>query len=296
MKSPRTNKRTQALKAIAKRNFQAGNMSIPIAFQVASQATTSDDIPEAMPDAFPNPIPHLIPNAIKAQSTSRTVTLLDIEEDLFDVEQKIANDCHNGVGATVMPSPGGFTPTNSTRTKGAKNTAQTKATAVTTNLTLSIELLYALIKKTISALAKRLAIEEAELQAWVDLQVLVPAKTILALLRLAQEHHLDPLKEEVALALYEEGNWQAYITVEGWSKLLNCHPAFDGIAFSESSEHANNIPIWMECTIYRKDRVRPIVIREYFEEVKGEQAIWQKMPRRMLRHRVMQQCARLAVG
>ena len=300
MKSPSTNKRTQALKAIAKCNFQAGNMSIPTTFQAASQATTSDAVLDAISDAISNPTPeaisHSIPNAVKAQSKSRTVSLLDIEEDLFDIEQKIANGCQSGVGATVIPSPGGFTPTNSTTTKGGKNAAQTNKAAVTTNLILSIEILYALIKKTISSTAKRLAIEEAELQAWVDLQVMVPAKTILALLRLAQEHHLDPLKEEVALALYEEGNWQAYITVEGWSKLLNCHPAFDGIAFSESSEHANNIPIWMECTIYRKDRVRPIVIREYFEEVKGEQAIWQKMPRRMLRHRVMQQCARLAVG
>jgi hypothetical protein len=52
----------------------------------------------------------------------------------------------------------------------------------------------------------------------------------------------------------------------------------------------------MECIIYRKDRSQPTAVREYFDEVKGEQAIWQKMPRRMLRHRVMQQCARLALG
>lgn len=51
----------------------------------------------------------------------------------------------------------------------------------------------------------------------------------------------------------------------------------------------------MKCTIYRKDRSQPIVVRDYFEEVKGEQAIWQKIPRRMLRHRVMVQFARLAV-
>lgn len=120
--------------------------------------------------------------------------------------------------------------------------------------------------------------------------------TLLALLRIAREHHLDPLKEEVALALYDDCHWQAYITVEGYSKLLNNHPAFDGIVFSQSEESSNGIPIWMECTIYRKDRSYPIVVREYFEEVKGEQAIWQKMPRRMFRHRVMQQCARLAVG
>ena len=103
-------------------------------------------------------------------------------------------------------------------------------------------------------------------------------------------------KIKEALALYDDCHWQAYITVEGYSKMLNCHPGFDGIVFTESPELTNGVPIWMECTIYRKDRRLPIVIREYFEEVKGEQAIWQKMPRRMLRHRAMQQCARLAIG
>ena len=163
------------------------------------------------------------------------------------------------------------------------------------SLTLPIDLLNHLIKKEISKTAKALDIEEAELQAWIDLQVMAPKQTLLALLRIAKENHLDPLKEEVSLALYDDCHWQAYITVEGYSKILNSHPAFDGIAFNQSEESTNGIPIWMECTIYRKDRSKPIVIREYFEEVKGEQAIWQKMPRRMLRHRVMQQCARIAI-
>ncbi|WP_150119891.1 recombinase RecT [Polynucleobacter asymbioticus] len=57
-----------------------------------------------------------------------------------------------------------------------------------------------------------------------------------------------------------------------------------------------NIPEWMECAIYRKDRILPITVREYFVEVKGQSEIWQKMPRRMLRHRVLQQCVRLAMG
>ena len=132
------------------------------------------------------------------------------------------------------------------------------------------------------------------MQAWIDLQVMVPKLTLLALLRIAKEHNLDPLKDEVTLALYDESCWQAYITVEGYCKILNSHPAFNGITFSQSEEDSNGIPTWMECSIYRQDRILPIVVREYFEEVKGEQAIWQKMPRRMLRHRVMQQCARLA--
>ena len=161
------------------------------------------------------------------------------------------------------------------------------------SLNLPIELVNHLIAKEISKLAKILDLEEAELQAWIDVQVMAPKQTLLALLRISREHLLDPLKEEVALALYDDLNWQAYITVEGYSKILNKHPAFDGLTFTQSEEMANGIPIWMECTIYRKDRSNPIVVREYFEEVKGEQVIWQKMPRRMLRHRVMQQCARL---
>lgn len=159
-----------------------------------------------------------------------------------------------------------------------------------------IDLIKNLIEKEIDQAAKQLDIEKAELQAWVDLQVMTPALTLLSLLRIAKTYDLDPLKEEVALALYDNTHWQAYITIEGYSKILNHHPSFDGIVFNESPESANGIPIWMECAIYRRDRSFPIVVREYFEEVKGVQDIWQKMPRRMLRHRVMQQCARLAVG
>ena len=163
------------------------------------------------------------------------------------------------------------------------------------NLALPIELVNQLIAKEITKTADALELSVDELQAWISLQVMTPSHTLLALLRIAREHLLDPLKEEVALALYDDCHWQAYITVEGYSKLLNSHPAFDGIVFTQSTETSNGIPIWMECTIYRKDRSHPIVVREYFEEVKGEHTIWQKMPRRMLRHRVIQQCARLAL-
>ena len=164
------------------------------------------------------------------------------------------------------------------------------------NLSLAIDLLNQLIQKETSKIAKVLELEEAELQAWINLQVMVPKQTLLVLLRIAREHNLDPLKDEVALALYDDSCWQAYITVEGYCKILNSHPAFNGIAFIQSAEESNGVPIWMECSIYRKDRIMPIVVREYFEEVKREQAIWQKMPRRMLRNRVMQQCAKLSLG
>ena len=52
----------------------------------------------------------------------------------------------------------------------------------------------------------------------------------------------------------------------------------------------------MECAIYRSDRTTPAIIREYFEEVKDNLDSWEQMPRRMLRHRTLQECARVAFG
>lgn len=40
----------------------------------------------------------------------------------------------------------------------------------------------------------------------------------------------------------------------------------------------------------------PITVREYFVEVRNSHEMWQKMPRRMLRHRALQQCVRLAIA
>ncbi len=49
-----------------------------------------------------------------------------------------------------------------------------------------------------------------------------------------------------------------------------------------------------ECTIYRKDKIFPIVSKEYLEEVRTDKASWRHIPRLMLRHRVIWQRAKLA--
>jgi hypothetical protein len=214
----------------------------------------------------------------KTKDTAPTFNLVNIQEDILDGQE---------TAPLSRPSLGTGNNLDKSRQPIARNDQ---------NLALPIQLVDQLITKAIVKTANDLDLDKEELKAWIDLQAMTPSLTLLTLLRIAREHRLDPLKEEVALALYDDCHWQAYITVEGYSKLLNNHPAFDGIVFTQSPETTNGIPIWMECTIHRKDRSCPIVVREYFDEVKGEQVIWQKMPRRMLRHRVMQQCARLAVG
>ena len=163
------------------------------------------------------------------------------------------------------------------------------------DLSKPIELMNSLIQKEITYCAELIGIDADELQAWIDLQMAVPAKTILTLLRVAKQYELDPLQEEILLTQYDD-HWQVTISVDGWIKLINKHPTFAGMSFTESPETDQGLPLSMECTIHRSDRVIPTTVREYLAEVMYESNIWKKMPRRMLRHRVLQQCARLAIG
>ena len=153
-----------------------------------------------------------------------------------------------------------------------------------------------LLQKETTLCACALEMDEEELQAWLDLHPQVPAKTRLHLLRLARQYCLDPTQTEVIFVQYEKNDWQALISVDGWMTFINRHPAFIGITFSQSCDEASHLDAWIECTIHRSDRAIPISIREYLSEVQGESEIWKQMPRRMLRHKALIQCARLAFG
>ena len=124
----------------------------------------------------------------------------------------------------------------------------------------------------------------------------MPKKTLLNLLKLVKLHQLNPVTEEVALAEYANHEWQAFIGINGWIILINRHPAFRGVSFNESIDENCVLPTWIECSIYRSDRDIPTTIREYLCEVRAESENWKKMPRRMLRHKALTQCARLAFG
>lgn len=128
------------------------------------------------------------------------------------------------------------------------------------------------------------------LSAWtqVDLERLLIA---------AETYQLNPLNREIfalAHALEPLHPVLLVVGVDGWSKILNSHPQFDGVQFIEASEHIDDVPVWIECRIFRKDRSMPLAVKEYFQEVRGEHMSWLTHPRRMLRHKALTQCARLA--
>ena len=150
--------------------------------------------------------------------------------------------------------------------------------------------------KTLKGAAQAIGMTPKDLTAWFSQHPQLSETTQETCLRLIAEYRLNPRADELDLVQFEEGRWQVFITVNGWAKLINAHPAFCGIEFSEASELEEGVPLWMGCAIYRTDRIKPIEVKEYFAEMKTEHIAWQQMPRRMLRHRAMQQCARLAFG
>ena len=214
--------------------------------------------------------------AAKTNEGNQSISIADIQEDLIEE----ARQCLDPISHARVVT---FNTKTSDQARGA-------------SISQSIELCHSLIDKELVRAATGLGIDEAELKAWVDLQIEVPAKTILTLLRSMESLHLDPLCEEIGFTQYDDGHWQVFITIEGCSKLLNQHPQFNGLVFNQADTLIEGVPEWVECSIYRKDRAIPTTVREYLTEVRGEHAIWQKMPRRMLRHRALQQCVRLAIG
>ena len=86
------------------------------------------------------------------------------------------------------------------------------------------------------------------------------------------------------------------VALDGWCRIINSHPQFDGMSFVESAEREDGLPIWIECSMYRKDRRVATKVREYMCENRADQSAWLTHPRRMLRHKALVQCARLCFG
>jgi phage recombination protein Bet len=84
------------------------------------------------------------------------------------------------------------------------------------------------------------------------------------------------------------------VGVDGWSRIVNQHAQFDGMEFEESENLVGGVPSWIRCTIHRRDRRVAMSVKEYLCEAVRDTGAWQTHPRRMLRHKAMVQCARLA--
>lgn len=177
-------------------------------------------------------------------------------------------------------------------------------------------------KKLITRFAERFGVDEKKfyetLKATAFKQRDGSAPTdeqMLTLLVVADQYNLNPFTREIYAFPDKNNGIVPVVGVDGWSRIINEHPQYDGIEFVYSDtlvrpEGARvDCPEWIECVIYRKDRSRPIRIKEFLDEVyrppfqgsgrNGSYTVegpWQTHPKRFLRHKGMVQCARVAFG
>ncbi len=109
-----------------------------------------------------------------------------------------------------------------------------------------------------------------------------------ALLIVANQYKLNPWTSEI-YAFPSNGGITPVVGVDGWARIINENPQFDGMDFEQDSESCT-------CRIYRKDRAHPVSVTEFMEECRRNTQPWKSHPKRMLRHKAMIQAARLAFG
>ncbi|MDY9346590.1 phage recombination protein Bet [Escherichia coli] len=121
----------------------------------------------------------------------------------------------------------------------------------------------------------------------------------IALLIVANQYGLNPWTKEIYAFPDKQNGIVPVVGVDGWSRIINENQQFDGMDFEQDNESCT-------CRIYRKDRNHPICVTEWMDECRREPfktregreitGPWQSHPKRMLRHKAMIQCARLAFG
>ena len=111
-----------------------------------------------------------------------------------------------------------------------------------------------------------------------------------ALLIVANQYGLNPWTKEIYAFPDKSNGIVPVVGVDGWARIINSNQQFDGMDFEQDSDSCT-------CIIYRKDRGHPIKITEWMAECnRGIAGPWKSHPYRMLRHKAMIQCARIAFG
>jgi phage recombination protein Bet len=129
----------------------------------------------------------------------------------------------------------------------------------------------------------------------------VTNEQMMALLVVADGYGLNPFTREIyAFGDSKTGGIVPIVSIDGWLRIINERPE---MASLEIRYHGFEIPKgdpehdpFIEVTIQRRDRTAPITVREYMEECWRDTGPWNSHPRRMLRHKTIVQCGRVAFG
>lgn len=117
---------------------------------------------------------------------------------------------------------------------------------------------------------------------------------IITFLAIAKQYRLNPITKEI-YAFANRGGVQPIVSIDGWLKIINSHPQFNGMEFSDHLAADGSLQS-VTCRIFRKDRDHPVEVTEYMNECRRNTDPWKQWPSRMLRHKATIQAARYAFG
>jgi|CXWL01.1.fsa_nt_gi hypothetical protein len=146
------------------------------------------------------------------------------------------------------------------------------------------------------ALAERYGVDPVKFSQTVQ-STIMPEKATreqtIAFLMVCRQYDLNPFLKQIYPIPNRNGVILPMVPVDGWAKLANDNPAFNGAVFEDKHDDKGNL-LSITCKMYRKDRQHPIEATEYLKECMGASEPWKKFPHRMLRHKAFIQAARLA--
>lgn len=147
-------------------------------------------------------------------------------------------------------------------------------------------------RSVIASLATRLDCDPAKLVPMLKKTAFATCRTdeeFMAMCMVSNTYNLNPILKEIYAFPSKSGAVVPIVSIDGWLKIINRHPAMDGVEFIEDDASCTAI-------IHRKDREHPTKATEWLDECKGNTEPWKRWPRRMLRHKALIQCARIAFG
>lgn len=173
-------------------------------------------------------------------------------------------------------------------------------------------------RKLVSAMAARWHIDAAKVIPILTATAfrqrgsqIVTTQQMAALLIVADQYGLNPFLKEIQAYPDKSGGIVPFVGIDGWSRMINRHEHFNGVEFIGAGDlvtlpDARQCYEGLTCVIYRKDLDKPIAITEWLDECykpagyrdDGSKIVgpWQTHTKRMLRHKALIQCARIAFG
>ena len=148
----------------------------------------------------------------------------------------------------------------------------------------------------VAKMAERFEMTPAEFERTVRATVCpsnITNEQFVAFLMVAKEYNLNPITKQI-YAFPSKGGIVPIVSIDGWLRIINENPQFDGMEFVDNVVDGKLISI--TCLMYRKDRSRHVEVTEYMAECARGTDTWKQWPARMLRHKATIQAARYAFG